>query len=104
MMILFVWTESGIRALPPVSVDTSPRSPGFRGRGKARIDLYVPGLITGLGAVRWMVDTGSGHMTVNEEILALLKEHGLAHVVKNLRARLADGREREAPGYSIDAI
>lgn len=33
--------------------------------------FYVPGLITGLGAVDWMVETGSGYMTINEEILAL---------------------------------
>lgn len=66
--------------------------------------FYVPGLITGLGAVQWMVDTGSGYMTINEEILALLKEHGLAQFVKTLRGRLADGSEREVPVYSIDAI
>lgn len=66
--------------------------------------FYVPGLITGLGAVQWMVDTGSGYMTINEEILASLKEHGLAQFVKNLRGRLADGSEREVPVYSIDAI
>jgi predicted aspartyl protease len=66
--------------------------------------FYVPGLINGLGAVHWMVDTGSGYMTINEEILALLKENGLAHFVKHLRGRLADGSEREVPVYSIDAI
>lgn len=66
--------------------------------------FYVSGLITGLGAVNWMVDTGSGYMTINEEILALLKENGLARFVKRLRGRLADGRELEVPVYSIDAI
>jgi predicted aspartyl protease len=66
--------------------------------------FYVPGLITGLGAVDWMVDTGSGYMTINEEILALLKGNGLARFVKFLRGRLADGSELEVPVYSIDAI
>lgn len=66
--------------------------------------FYVPGLITGLGAVNWMVDTGSGYMTINEEILALLKGNGLARYVKHLRGRLADGSELEVPIYSIGAI
>lgn len=66
--------------------------------------FYVPGLITGLGAIDWMVDTGSGYMTINEEILALLKGSGLARFVRHVRGRLADGSEREVPVYSIDAI
>lgn len=66
--------------------------------------FYVPGRITGLGAVDWMVDTGSGYMTINEEILASLKESGLARFVMHLRGRMADGSERELPVYSIEAI
>lgn len=66
--------------------------------------FYVPGLITGLGAVDWMVDTGSGYMTINEEILTSLKENGQAHFVKRLRGRLADGSELEVPVYLIDSI
>lgn len=66
--------------------------------------FYVPGLITGLGAVSWMVDTGSGYMTINEEILAMLKGNGQARFVKIMRGRLADGSELEVPVYSIDAI
>lgn len=66
--------------------------------------FYVPGLITGLGAVDWMVDTGSGYMTINEEILALLEGNGLARFVRKMRGRLADGRELEVPVYLIDAI
>ncbi|PTD96492.1 retropepsin-like aspartic protease [Pseudothauera lacus] len=66
--------------------------------------FYVPGLITGLGAVDWMVDTGSGYMTINEDILALLKVKGAARFVKNLRGRLADGSELDVPIYSVDAL
>lgn len=65
---------------------------------------YVSGLITGLGAIDWMVDTGSGYMTINEEILASLKGKGQARFVKHLRGRLANGSELEVPVYSIDAI
>jgi predicted aspartyl protease len=66
--------------------------------------FYVPGLITGVGAVDWMVDTGSGYMTINEDILALLKGNGQARYVKHLRGRLANGSELDVPLYSIDAI
>ncbi|MDO9596963.1 MAG: retropepsin-like aspartic protease [Azoarcus sp.] len=73
-------------------------------RAKNGATFYVPGLITGLGAVDWMVDTGSGYMTINEDILALLKENGLARFVRRMRGRMADGSELEVPVYSIDAI
>lgn len=71
---------------------------------KNGVTFYVPGLITGLGAIDWMVDTGSSYMTINEDILALLKEQGQAQFVKRLRGRLADGSELEVPVYLIDAI
>jgi predicted aspartyl protease len=73
-------------------------------RAKDGVTFYVPGLISGLGAVDWMVDTGSGYTTINEEILATLEGNGQARFVKHLRGRLANGMELELPIYSIDAI
>lgn len=71
---------------------------------KGGATFYVPGRITGVGAVELMVDTGSGYMTINEEILKALKEGGQATFVKDLRGRLANGSELSVPVYAIKEI
>jgi predicted aspartyl protease len=73
-------------------------------RSKGGATFYVPGQITGLGAVELMVDTGSGYMTINEEILETLKDGGQATFVKDLRGRLANGSELQVPVYAIKAL
>jgi len=66
--------------------------------------FYVPGHIAGLGAVDLMVDTGSGYMTINEEMLTVLQAAGHAQFVRRLRGRLANGSELDVPVYAIDAV
>jgi len=66
--------------------------------------FYVAGSISGHGAVDMMVDTGSGYMTINEEILAKLRETSQPRFVRHLRGRLANGSELEVPVYAIDAV
>jgi predicted aspartyl protease len=66
--------------------------------------FYVAGSISGHGAVEMMVDTGSGYMTINEEILDKLRETSQARFVRNLRGRLANGSELEVPVYVLDAV
>ena len=66
--------------------------------------FYVSGHITGLGAVDWMVDTGSGYMTINEKMLLALQASGQVRFVKTLRGRLADGRELDVPVHAIDSV
>ncbi len=73
-------------------------------RSKGGATFYVPGRITGLGEVDLMVDTGSGYMTINEEILHTLKEGGQATFVRDLRGRLADGSELNVPVYAIESV
>ena len=66
--------------------------------------FYVPGNIEGFGSVDLMVDTGSGYMTINEEMLHTLKDGGQVRFVRDLRGRLADGSELTVPVYAIDAV
>jgi predicted aspartyl protease len=66
--------------------------------------FYVPGRIAGFGAVELMVDTGSGYMTINEDMLHTLKDSGQARFVRDLRGRLANGSELSVPVYAIDAV
>ncbi|MFN2349855.1 MAG: TIGR02281 family clan AA aspartic protease [Thioalkalivibrio sp.] len=66
--------------------------------------FYVAGSISGHGAVDMMVDTGSGYMTINEEILGKLRETSQARFVRTLRGRLANGSELEVPVYALNAV
>lgn len=65
---------------------------------------YIDGAIEGLGAVEMMVDTGSGYMTINEEMLAELQAQDEARYLKQLRGRLANGDELSVPLYAIDRV
>jgi predicted aspartyl protease len=66
--------------------------------------FYVTGQISGVGAVDLMVDTGSGYTTINEEILAKLKDAGQVRYLRQLRGRLANGSELDVPVYAIASV
>jgi len=63
--------------------------------------FYVNGRITGVGVVNFMVDTGSGYLTINEQLLQKLRSADQVRYVKDLRGRLANGSELKVPVYSI---
>lgn len=65
---------------------------------------YIKGEIRGLGATEFMVDTGSGYVTINEHTLEILKGKGEATYVKDLRGILADGQQKIYPVYRIASI
>ena len=73
-------------------------------RATSATTFSVEGRIEGLGTVDLMVDTGSGYMTINEEMLAQLEAAGRARYVKDLRGRLANGNELTVPVYMIEAV
>jgi len=81
-----------------------PFSTAIEMRSKEGATLYVPGLIQGAGAVEWMVDTGSGYTTINEDLLAALQHSGQARFLKRLQGRLANGSQLEVAVYNIAAI
>lgn len=54
-------------------------------QNKGANTFYVPAEVEGLDAVDFMVDTGSGHATINEETLAILVQQQNARYVKNIR-------------------
>ena len=73
-------------------------------RANSATTYYVQGQIAGIGAVDLMVDTGSGYMTINEDMLATLKSAGQAQYVRDLRGRLANGNEVSVPVYRLEAL
>ncbi|THF62662.1 retropepsin-like aspartic protease [Pseudothauera rhizosphaerae] len=73
-------------------------------RVKGGTTYYVPGQIAGAGAVELMVDTGSGYMTINEDILETLRAGGQVRFLRTLRGRLANGNELNVPVYLLESV
>ena len=71
---------------------------------KGTATYYVQGSITGFGAVEFMVDTGAGYTTINEETLAVLEAAGLAQFVTKLTGMMADGSRRTIPIYRVSSL
>lgn len=62
---------------------------------------YVDANMSGSGAVEFMVDTGAGYTTINENTLALLKQADNAEYIGELTGVMADGSEHRLPVYRI---
>ncbi len=71
---------------------------------KSARTFYVPGQIAGVGAVDFLVDTGSSYNTIDEHSLAILQEKGRASFVKDLVGILANGQRKQVAVYRIDVI
>ncbi len=71
---------------------------------KGTATYYVQGSIMGFGAVEFMVDTGAGYTTINEETLAVLQTAGLAKFVTELTGMMADGSRRTIPIYRVSSL
>ncbi len=65
---------------------------------------YVEGEIAGMGAVEFLVDTGSGYTAINSEMLAQLEQTQSATYLKQLVGVMADGSEKVVPVYLIPEI
>ena len=65
---------------------------------------YIKGEIRGLGSTEFMVDTGSGYVTINEHTLEILKSKGEVTYVKELIGILADGQRKVVSVYRIASI
>ena len=71
---------------------------------KGMATYYVNAQIADLGTSEFMVDTGSGYLTINEQTLNALRERKQARYVKELRAILANGTELVIPVYAINEL
>ncbi len=66
--------------------------------------FYIDVILPGVGKTPFMVDTGSGYMTLNANDLRRLKQQGHATYVKELEGILADGQRRILPVYRIAEV
>lgn len=65
---------------------------------------YVTGQIGDLAEMDFMVDTGSGFLTINETTLELLKSNNQVRYLRNLRGILANGNQMLVPVYRISEL
>lgn len=73
-------------------------------KDKGADTYYVDVHVEGIGRVDYLVDTGAGYMTINEDMLARLQANEKAVYTKRLRGVLADGRTLIVPVYRIGSI
>ncbi len=71
---------------------------------KGMSTYYVPAQIADLAMSEFMVDTGSGYLTINQQTLSALQARQQVEYVKELRAILANGAEIVIPIYTIDEL
>jgi predicted aspartyl protease len=62
---------------------------------------YVEANMLGSGDVEFMVDTGAGYTTINEQTLSRLQDAGNAEYVGELTGVMADGSQQQLPVYRI---
>lgn len=65
---------------------------------------YVQAMVGDLEAMDFMVDTGSGYTTINEETLEELQRNEQAEYLRELRGILANGAELVVPVYRLTQI
>jgi predicted aspartyl protease len=65
---------------------------------------YVEASLHGSGAVEFMVDTGAGYTTINEDTLARLVAVDNAEYVGELTGVMADGSQHRLPVYRIKRL
>ena len=68
---------------------------------KSAQTYYVKAQIEGLAPTEFMLDTGSGYNTINEETLEKVKASGTATYVKDIVGILADGSLKTVPVWSL---
>lgn len=66
-------------------------------REKESVTYYVTAHFNGGEGAEFMVDTGSGYMTISESTLASLEKQGRATYVKDLTGIWRMDRERRSP-------
>lgn len=66
--------------------------------------FYVQGVLGSLDTMDFMVDTGSGYMTINEETLTALQLANQAQYQRELRGVLANGSEIQVPVYRLSHL
>jgi len=71
---------------------------------KGTATFYVSGSIDEVIESDFLVDTGSGYVTIDPDTLTRLRRKGSAKFVRKISAVLADGSETVVPVYRLAAL
>jgi predicted aspartyl protease len=66
--------------------------------------FYVQAEIGGMGAVDFLVDTGSGYTVIDTRMLDTLSGSGGVSFLKNLEGTMADGSRKVVPVYRVSQL
>lgn len=66
--------------------------------------FYVEANVAGVGAVDFLVDTGSGYTAIGSKLLQRMESSGDALFIKQLEGVMADGSIRVVPVYRLTEI
>jgi predicted aspartyl protease len=87
-------------ASPPPKPGAPVRIPLDRQGGT----YYVEGAFVGLQSARFLVDTGSKHMVIDDTMRDRLRERGAARYSHDLRATMADGSQPVIEVYDVAGL
>lgn len=65
---------------------------------------YVSVVLADMPESQFMVDTGSGYMTINEESLSTLKKKGQVKYIKDIKGILANGSTHIVSVWQVSSI
>lgn len=99
-MLKILLASVGVLALAPAW--SAPTIVPMKDKGADT--YYVDVHVEGIGRGDYLVDTGAGYMTINEDMLAVLQANDKATYIRRLRGVLADGRMLIVPVYRIGSI
>ena len=71
---------------------------------KSSYTYYINAHVSGIGNMEFLVDTGSGYMTINEDMLKTLERDNEIKFLKNIQGSLADGSTIEVPVYRLASL
>ncbi len=71
---------------------------------KGMSTYYVSGTINDTLQSDFLVDTGSGYVTINAKTLKALKQEGKTDFIKNISAVMANGSETVVPVYRLASL
>jgi hypothetical protein len=100
--------QISVRAIPVWSLLLASATV-MAGKFDARIPMsvgsamtyYVQASFGDLQASEFMVDTGSGYLTISQQTLTQLRDRGLASYTRELPGVLADGTKVQVPVYQV---
>lgn len=104
MKMLYMVCSVLVLLLVPITGITADFDTNIPMRNGGASTFYIEVQVGDLQQIDFMVDTGSGYITINEQTLTELQEIDQASYQRNLQGVLADGTEINVPVYRLSSF